>query len=530
MGRFVESRAVAQTRTRGDAGFGTVLKRVLVGRRQPTYRMEHPGLPKILGLPISSSDALSSVAYATEEIMVVLLAASASSRHLILPIAVAIAALMALVVASYVQVCKGYPSGGGAYIVAKDNLATLPALVAAAALLVDYILTVAVSVVAGVVAVVGAAPSLGHYAVELSIGAIVLLTLVNLRGVRETGAVFAFPTYAFIFSVVAMIVMGFVRCAGGCPSALAQHVKPSHLAGTLAPVGLFVILHAFSSGATALTGVEAISNAIPAFKRPQARNAQRTLLLMGTISIALFLGISWLGTHIHNVVPPAPGQRSVVGQIAFAVFHGGFGFYAVQIFTALILVLAANTAYQGFPRLLAILAQDRFVARQFRNLGDRLVFSNGVVVLAVLAGALIVVFRANLDKLIQLYVVGVFTAFTLSQIGMVRHWLRVRSRGGDGQLQRWRGPLAVNAVGAVATAVVLAITAITKFKEGAWISIAGMAGLVVIMYAINRHYQAVRVQLRQRVVTPHTPRNHVVLLVRDIDAATAEALGYVRAI
>src|SRR5207302_1725277 len=265
--------------------------------------------------------------YATEEIMVVLLATSASSRHLILPIAIAIGLLIAIVVASYVQVCKGYPSGGGAYIVAKDNLAIAPALIAAAALLVDYILTVAVSVVAGVVAVVGAAPSLGHYAVELSIGAIVLLTLVNLRGVRETGAIFAFPTYAFIFSVLAMIVVGLVRCAGGCPSAAAQHVKAIHdLARSIAPVGLFVILH---------------------------------------------------------------------------------GFYAGQIFTALILVLAANTAYQGFPRLLAILAQDRFVARQFRNLGDRLVFSNGVIVLAGLAAILIVVFQANLDKLIQLYVVGV---------------------------------------------------------------------------------------------------------------------------
>src|SRR2546423_2420755 len=248
---------MARTTTPSGSGFGTVLKRVLVGRRQPTYRMDRSLLPKVLALPIFASDALSSNAYATEEIMVVLLAASASSRPLILPIAVAIAALMALVVASYVQVCKGYPTGGGAYIVAKDNLATLPALVAAAALLVDYILTVAVSVVAGVVAVVGTAPSLGRYAVELSIGAIVLLTLVNLRGVRETGSVFALPSYAFIASILGMLVVGFAKCAlSGCPSAAGQNVQAiSNLAKTAAPVGLFVILHAFSSGATALTGV-----------------------------------------------------------------------------------------------------------------------------------------------------------------------------------------------------------------------------------------------------------------------------------
>jgi amino acid transporter len=521
---------VAQSAVPGKPGWRAVLKRILVGRRQPTWRLEHTLLPKILALPIFSSDALSSVAYATEEIMVVLLAASLASRHLIMPIALAIAALMAIVVASYVQVCRGYPSGGGAYIVAKDNLAIAPALIAAAALLVDYILTVAVSVVAGVVAIVGAAPSLGHYAVELSIGAIVLLTLVNLRGVRETGAVFAFPTYAFIASIVATIVVGLVRCAGGCPTAYGQHVRPvSTLATTFAAVGLFQVLHAFSSGATALTGVEAISNAIPAFKRPQSKNAQQTLIMMGTIAVAMFLGISFLATRIHGLVPPGTGQRSVVGQIAYAVFGGGFPFYAVQIFTALILVLAANTAYQGFPRLLAILAQDRFVARQFRNLGDRLVFSNGVVVLAVLAAVLIAVFRANLDKLIQLYVVGVFTAFTITQIGMVRHWQRVRAKAGDAA-RGWKTSTLINGIGAVATGVVLVITAATKFTQGAWISIAGMAVIVGVMYSIHRHYLAVRAQLRQRVVEPRTPRNHVVLLVPGLDPATAEALGYVRSI
>jgi hypothetical membrane protein len=328
-----------------------------------------------------------------------------------------------------------------------------------------------------------------------------------------------------------MLMIGFARCAtSGCPSAFGQHVKPiTDLARAAGPVGLFVILHAFSSGATALTGVEAISNAIPAFRRPQWKNAQRTLMLMGTISVGMFVGISLLAAHIHGLVPPGPGQRSVVGQVAFAVFHGGLGFFAVQVFTAGILILAANTAYQGFPRLLAILAQDRFVARQFRNLGDRLVFSNGIVVLAALAAALIAVFNANLDKLIQLYVVGVFTAFTITQIGMVKHWLRARTRGGS-QAKGWKTSTAINGVGAVATAIVLVITAVTKFFAGAWISIAGMVVIVVIMYSIHRHYAAVRSQLRQRVVTPRTPRNHVVFLVPGMDVATAEALGYIRAI
>ena len=493
--------------------------------------MERTLLPKFLALPIFASDALSSNAYATEQVMVVLFASSLASRHLIMPISIAIAALMAVVVASYIQVCKGYPSGGGAYIVAKDNLATLPALIGAAALLVDYILTVAVSVVAGVVAIVGAAQGLGNYAVELSIGMVVLLTVANLRGVRETGAIFSLPSYAFIVSIVAMLAVGVTKCAtGGCPAAYSQHVKAiQDLARVAGPVGLFVVLHAFSSGATALTGVEAISNAIPAFKRPQWRNAQKTLATMGVISVVMFLGISWLATRIHGVVPPGPGQRSVVGQVAFAVFHGGVGFYAVQVFTAGILILAANTAYQGFPRLLAILAQDRFVARQFRNLGDRLVFSNGVVVLAVLAAILIVVFDANLDKLIQLYVVGVFTAFTLSQAGMVKHWLKVRDRD-DASSRGWRSSIVINAVGAVFTGVVLVITAATKFVHGAWIAIAAMPVIVTIMYSINHHYTAIRRQLRQRVVEPRTSRNHVVLLVRGIDPAAAEALGYARSL
>ncbi len=503
----------------------TVIKRLLVGRSQPTWHMEHSTLPKVLALPILSSDPLSSVAYATEQIMVVLLAAGAGSLHLVMPIAFAIAALLAIVVVSYVQVVKGYPSGGGAYVVAKDNLGTLPALIGAGALLVDYVMTVAVSVVAGVVAIVSFAPHLLPYTVEMSVGFVVLLTLANLRGVREAGKLFAFPTYAFIASMFAVIVAGLAQCAtGGCPQAEPVRALPG-LAHVAAPLGLFVILHAFSSGATALTGVEAISNAVPIFHRPQARNAQRTLLYMGAVAITMFLGVSFLATRAHATVS---AQRSVVAQIAHAVFHGGPGFYLVQVFTTLILVLAANTSFQGFPRLLAILAQDNFVPRQFRNLGDRLVFSNGIVVLAAMSIVLIIGFDANLDKLIQLYIVGVFTAFTLSQFGMVRHWLRVRRDPGTSS-QGWRTSIAINAVGGVATTLVLGITAVTKFRQGAWIAMTGMVIIVFVLEAVHRHYAAVRTQLGRHAFPARTAMsNHVVLLVSDVGPATAEALGYVR--
>src|SRR2546423_6864410 len=389
---------------------GSVVKRLLLGRSQPSWRMEHTLLPKILALPIFSSDALSSVAYATEQIMLVLLIASGGTTHLVMPIAVAIGALLAVVVASYLQVCKGYPSGGGAYIVAKDNLGTLPALVGAAALLVDYVLTVAVSVVAGVLAIVAFVPAWKGFTVEISIGCVVLLTIANLRGVRETGSIFALPTYAFILSVFVMLAVGISKCiASSCPST-GMHVTPDPLlTSRVVPIGLFAILHAFSSGATALTGVEAVSNAIPAFKRPQARNAQKTLATMGTVAIVMFLGISFLATH-SGAVPAAGGSPPLVAQIAHGVFHGGLGFYLIQIFTTGLLILAANTSYQGFPRHLAIVAQDSFVPRQFRNLGDRLVYSNGIIVLAFFASLLVWAFPANLDRLIQLYVVGVFTA------------------------------------------------------------------------------------------------------------------------
>jgi amino acid transporter len=504
---------------------GDLIKRILVGRRMATHQLEHTLLPKVLALPVFSSDPLSSVAYATEEMMRVLLAASATAITLVMPISLAIATLLAIVVVSYRQTVRAYPSGGGAYIVAKDNLGTFPGLVAAAALLVDYVLTVSVSVVAGVFAITSALPSLAHQRVPLSIGFIALITLANLRGVRESGTLFAIPTYGFITAISILLIAGLSRCVfSGCPAAvLPNDVIPLGSAG--AGISLFVVLHAFSSGSTALTGVEAISNGVPAFRRPQARNAAATLAVMGVISISMFLGISFLAQNGHAI---PSDSKSVVAQIADGVFGGGFPFYTIQVFTAAILILAANTSYQDFPRLSSILARDRFLPRQFENRGDRLVFSNGVIVLAILASALIWVFDADLSRLIQLYVVGVFTSFTLSQSGMVRHWLKVR-RGGGPEARGWKRSILINAMGAAATFVVLLVVVYTKFVHGAWIVISAMPVIISGFYGVHRHYEGIWGQLRTgSAALRGEARNIVVLYVEDLNAATSRAVGYVR--
>jgi amino acid transporter len=511
-----------QTRSRSS-----VLKRAFVGRAKASNLLEHTLLPKILALPVFSSDPMSSVAYATEEIMIVLLAASATSKSYVFPIAIAIATLLAIVVISYRQTVRAYPSGGGAYIVSKENIGTGAGLVAAAALLVDYVMTVVVSVVAGVYAITSAAPSLIGSRVWLSVAFVLFITLANLRGVREAGTLFAIPTYGFIATVLVMIALGLFKCLGGCP--IGEAITPGHeVATTAGAVSLFVILHAFSSGSTALTGVEAISNGVPAFRRPQAKNAAETLAVMGVIAITMFLGISWLATRIQNVT--VSEEQTVISQIGHAVFSGGVGFYVLAFFTASILILAANTAYQDFPRLSAILARDHFMPRQFMNRGDRLVFSNGVIGLALFASMIIIAFDANLTQLIQLYVVGVFTSFTLSQTGMVRHWLREKHKGPNAQ-PGWRRSIVINAIGAVTTFVVLIVITATKFIHGAWLSILAMALLVPMFLMIHRHYGAVMAQLRRgKVRAGDFGVNHMVLVIRGLDAAAAEAVGVVRSI
>jgi amino acid transporter len=410
---------VTKEETREPAAFDErverldVVKRLLVGRPRATGEMEDTLLSKKLALPVFASDPLSSVAYATESGLVVLVVASAAAADRILPISIAIAALLAVVVVSYRQTVQAYQTSGGAYVVARDNLGQLPSLVGAAALLVDYVLTVAVSVAAGVLAITSLAPSLDAHKVAISLAAVGLLTLVNLRGVRESGIAFALPTYSFVAVMYVMVIAGVAKCAAGsCP----QAEVPDPIAAGAGTVGIFLLIRAFAGGAVALTGVEAISNGVSAFRPPKGRNAAKTLGVLGVISITLFLGVSYLTVQMHA----RPSETvSLVSEIARATFPASSPssalYYAVQALTFAILILAANTSYQGFPRLAAVLAQDRFFPRQFVNLGDRLVYSNGIIVLAGLAAFLIWIFNADVIALIHLYVVGVFTAFTLSQ-------------------------------------------------------------------------------------------------------------------
>lgn len=497
------------------------LKRVFLGRALATEKLEHQLLPKFLALPVFSSDPLSSNAYATEEMMLVLVTAGAGALVYRIPLAMIIVAVLAIVIVSYRQTVRAYPSGGGSYIVARENLGTLPGLVAAAALLTDYVLTVAVSVVAGVLAITSAAPALADHKVALSIGFVALVTLANLRGVKEAGTIFALPTYGFVAMVYLMLATGFVRCFDGCPQA---ETADLHLEAT-AGISLFLVLRAFSSGSTALTGVEAISNGVQAFRRPQSRNAATTLGMMGFMTVSMFIGITVLSVLLHvRVNEEIAASRSVLSQIGETVFGRTLPFYLLQALTAGILILAANTSYQDFPRLSAILARDRFLPSQVRNRGDRLVFSNGIIILSVLASALIYLFDANLTALIQLYVVGVFTAFTLSQAGMVRRWLRVREEG-------WRRSMIINAVGAAATGVVLIIVAMTKFIHGAWIVIAAMPVIIAFFLAVHRHYTAIGRALRAHHISPVGPMtNTFVLLVPDLGLATSEAISYLRAL
>jgi amino acid transporter len=498
------------------------LRRVLVGRPMRTGQIHETLLPKWLALPIFASDPLSSVAYATESALVVLVAASAASAHLVFPISIAIACLLGIVVVSYRQTVRVYETSGGAYIVARENLGTAPSLVAAAALLTDYVLTVAVSISAGIYAITSFVPSLTSHKVGLSLACLVVIVLTNLRGVREAGLLFALPTYAFVTSILILVAVGLVDDVTGH---LHQAVVPNPLPAGTGVVTVFVLLRAFSSGSTALTGVEAIANGVNAFRHPQGRNAAKTLAVLGTIAIVMFLGVSYLAVQVHAL---PSSTDSVVSQIARTVFRpgsfGGFMYYAVQLTTLLILVLAANTSFQGFPRLSALLARDRFAPRQFSNLGDRLVFSNGMLVLTGAAAALLVIYKANTNSLIHLYVIGVFTAFTISQAGMVRYWQRVRTAG-------WRGRALVNGVGAAATGLVAVIVIWTKFTEGAWLVTIAIPILVCAMLGVRRHYARVARRLQAgtaAVASAPDARNRTLLVVETLGPATERAFAFAR--
>ena len=500
-----------------DTSFLSQLKRVLVGAPIPSHEAHHERLSRVTGLAVLSSDALSSVAYATEEILRVLLVGGIAALGLVTPIGFVIAVTLAIVVFSYRQTIHAYPSGGGAYIVAKENLGTLASLIAAASLLIDYVLTVAVSVAAGVAALTSAFPQWVPYRVEIALGFVAVLMVGNLRGVRESGRIFAVPTYFFIVSVLGMLGVGAWRYVAG---AITPPHELAHPATATSFLTTFALLTAFSNGCTAMTGVEAVSNGVPAFRSPESRNAASTLVAMGVLAILMFMGITLLA-HAYALVPN--DIETVVSQLARATFGGGTVLYfSVQAATMLILVLAANTAYADFPRLASIVARDRFLPRQFTNQGDRLAFSNGILILSVLAAALLVVFSGDTHALIPLYMIGVFVSFTLSQAGMVIHWRQSRQAG-------WRSSAVVNGIGALVTLTVLVIVAITKAAEGAWIIILMIPALVTLFTITRRHYDHVASELTLRDWAPEPVGRHVVLVpIGGIQRAVVKALRYAR--
>ena len=506
----------------------TLTKRLLIGKPLATSESDHQRLPKPIALATFSSDAISSTAYATEEILFVT-AVGASSLALglskLVPLAIVVAVLLAIVSISYRQTIFSYPSGGGSYIVSRENLGENPSLVAGASLLVDYILTVAVSVSSGVAAILSIPTfhDLESSRVPLCVGLVVLVTLANLRGIKESGRAFALPTYIYIVAISAMVAIGLWRVFFGEFDRVPFDPQRAHgvaeMGGSLT---LFLLLRGFSSGAVALTGVEAISNGVPAFQRPESRNAAATLTWMAVILGSLFLGLSVLASRLH----PFPTHTETVNsQMARALFGESPFYWVIQLSTCAILILAANTAYADFPRLSSIIARDGYLPRQFANRGDRLVFSNGIVFLAAAASALIVIFGGIVTALIPLYAIGVFTSFTLSQSGMVRHHLRLRHAG-------WRRGVAINGVGAVATFVVMLIVAVTKFTKGAWVPIVVVPLVIALFKAINRHYRSVSqgIEITPEQVPPAPAQHTFVVLVGRVHRGVAEAIQYARSL
>jgi amino acid transporter len=502
--------------------FGRI-RRLLLGKPLPTARQIHERLPKFLALPIFASDALSSVAYATEEILLALaVVIGVGAWNTSQWIAVAIAILLGIVALSYRQTIFAYPQGGGSYTVTKENLGIYPGLVAAASLLTDYVLTVSVSIAAGVAAIVSAYPDLAPHKVLLGIMFVALVALANLRGVRESGWLFAPPTYIFIFSLFTMVVVGLFKAITHAPI---NHIipisEPVHAAGAIT---IFLVLRAFAGGCAALTGTEAIANGIPAFRPPESKNAAATIIIMAFILGMLFIGTTYLA-HLYRVLP-VEGGETVVSQIARGTFGRGWFYYLIQYATAAILILAANTAFQDFPRLSSILARDRFAPRQLANVGDKLVFSNGIVALAIIAALLIVIFHGETHALIPLYAVGVFITFTLSQTGMVVRHLQSRGNG-------WRAHAIINSIGAFATGVVSIVIASVKFVHGAYIVIILIPTLVFVFYKIHQHYIELGNRLRLSQETfedPEPVKSTAIVLVSSIHKGIMPALKYARSL
>lgn len=503
--------------------FYSGLKRVLIGESLPTSAHAEERLSNAAALAVLSSDALSSVAYATEEILLVLVAAGTAALSWSLPISIAIIALLVIVILSYRQTIRAYPQGGGSYIVARDNLGLYPGLVAGASLMIDYILTVTVSISAGTAALTSAIPLLKPYTVELCLLFIFLLMVANLRGVKESGQLFMIPTYTFIVCIFVLIGIGYYRQA----VAPVAHIYPE--VPVTESVSLFFILRAFSAGCTALTGVEAISDGVLAFKQPEWKNARLTLLWMGVILGTMFIGITELAYTYHIV--PEEGQ-TLVSQLGREILGEGPFYYFIQVATLLVLLLAANTSFADFPRLCYFLARDGFLPRQLAILGDRLVYSNGIIFLSVASAILVVIFKGEVNAIIPLYAVGVFTSFTLSQAGMVRRWLNEKTSG-------WQASALMNALGAIATLVVLGVIVSTKFLLGAWLVVVAIPVVVYLFLSINSHYKYVAERLSIQEIAPrsYVPRpigevvtHPAIVVIGQLHRGTIEALAYARSI
>lgn len=498
------------------------IRRLLLGDPLASSQMIHERLSRVKALAVFSSDALSSVAYATEEILFVLAAAGTAALNLSIPIALAIATLLLIVGFSYYQTIHAYPQGGGAYIVAKDNLGTSFSLVAGSALLIDYTLTVAVSISAGVAAITSWLPFLLPYSAIFAVAIVGLITIINLRGLQESASIFAVPTYLFVAGIISLLAYGLFQWlfVGSLPTVTVS--EPVHAEIAVSSISLFFILRAFSSGCTALTGIEAISDGVPAFKPPAADNAAKTLIMMIAILTTMFLGITFLA---HQVGAAPSHAETVLSQIGRALFGNGPLYVAVQVATALILVLAANTAYSDFPRLSYFMARDGFMPRQMGNIGDRLVYSNGIVALGVLASLLIFLFNGDTHGLLPLYAVGVFISFTLSQLGMVRRWLRLKPAG-------WKHYAFINAVGGLTTMLVFFIIVTTRFLSGAWIVVVLIALISMILMRVKHHYQTVADRLSLEAFgAPHRLRHpRVIMPVSGVHRGVLKALEFARSI
>lgn len=493
------------------------IKSFLIGSPIETVKEKHERLSKKMGLAVFASDPLSSVAYGTEEILFALAVGGAAFLNYLLPIAVGIVVLVGIVATSYYQTIHAYSSGGGAYIVAKDNLGTYPGLVAGAALLIDYVLTVTVSVSAGIAAVTSAFPTLMAHTVFLCLLSILFITIVNLRGVRETGKVFTLPVYVFIGGLLLLIGASLMK------SFSLPQIRYKELTDTTSNIfPVFIILKAFASGCATLTGIEAVSNGVKAFKAPEAKNAGITLVWMAFMLAVLTIGIAYF-SHYYGILPNQ--NETVLSQLARTIFSKGPIYYTIQFATALILVLAANTSYSDFPRLSSIMANDRYLPRQLSSRGDKLVFSNGILILGFLSALLLVLFKGSTHLLIPLYAVGVFTAFTLSQIGMVKHWLKDKRKG-------WLRSAVINGIGGFVTGVVLIIIAVEKFSHGAWIILIAIPGLVYLTMKIHAHYMSVAEQLSTEcLIKEDTFKHHTVIIpISGIQRAVLNAIKYAKAL